>query len=233
MAKSDFFPKRIGDQRNWLETFKVQLPLVGPTLGVTPAELADLLAASDELIRAIDIVNLAENAYKQSVSDKDDAMQTNLSGVIRPAVKRLKTSPAYTTGQGDLLGVEGIVSGWDPDAFRPTLKAKVTVAGVTLTFVKGKADGVRIYSRTLGGSAPRPSEPAPAPMPAPADTAGTTASTAEAQFHPIAIDFFSPYVDNRPLARPGTPETREYYAVGILKDQEIGLPSDIIRATVS
>ncbi len=34
--------------------------------------------------------------------------------------------------------------------------------------------------------------------------------------------------DDSPLAQPGTPETREYQAIGVLADKEVGQPSDIV-----
>lgn len=36
-----------------------------------------------------------------------------------------------------------------------------------------------------------------------------------------------PYFDERPLAVPGTPEVREYMAMGVLNDEEVGQPSEI------
>jgi len=37
-----------------------------------------------------------------------------------------------------------------------------------------------------------------------------------------------PFDDDSPLAVSGTPETREYRAVGVVDDEEIGQPSDIV-----
>jgi hypothetical protein len=42
----------------------------------------------------------------------------------------------------------------------------------------------------------------------------------------LRCDTASPYVDNRPLLVAGKPETREYRAIYILHDAEIGNPSD-------
>jgi hypothetical protein len=39
----------------------------------------------------------------------------------------------------------------------------------------------------------------------------------------------SPKNDGRPLAAPGVPETREYMLRGLVKDDEIGLDSDVAR----
>jgi hypothetical protein len=43
--------------------------------------------------------------------------------------------------------------------------------------------------------------------------------------------WYSPYVDNRPLATAGKPETRKYKAVFFLGKSEIGLESDVAEAT--
>jgi hypothetical protein len=37
-----------------------------------------------------------------------------------------------------------------------------------------------------------------------------------------------PFDDDSPLAVSGTPETREYRAVGVVSDEEVGQPSDIV-----
>lgn len=217
MAKQDFFPSRQDQQRSWLTNFISKLPVQGPLVGMTAGEITASTDAATAVIGFIDRALAAENAFKQSVSDKDDAIQTNVSGVIRPAVKRFKTSPAYTTGIGDILGVEGSESDFDPDTYKPTGKALVLNNEVKLTFTKAGADGMAIYSRV---------------------TSGKTESTAPltegemAQFAKLAIDYHSPYMDNRPLAQPGTPEVREYYLKGIVRDAEVGLRSDIIRVVV-
>lgn len=37
-----------------------------------------------------------------------------------------------------------------------------------------------------------------------------------------------PFDDDAPLAQNGVPETREYQAMGVVADKEIGQPSDIV-----
>ena len=44
-------------------------------------------------------------------------------------------------------------------------------------------------------------------------------------------DTHSPYDDHTPLAVPGVAEVREYQAFGVLHDQQIGQPSDIVSVT--
>jgi hypothetical protein len=47
----------------------------------------------------------------------------------------------------------------------------------------------------------------------------------------VSRDTNSPYDDHTPLAVPGVAEVREYQAFGILGDEQIGLPCDIITVT--
>ncbi len=217
MAKQDFFPTRLDEQRSWLDNFKLKLPTQGPIVGMTPTEVTACTDAADAAIAAIDAAKAAEDVFKQKVSDKDAAIVANISGVIRPAVKRFKTSPAYNTGIGDLLRVEGSESDLDPDTYKPTGKAVVLNNEVKLTFVKGGVDGMAIYSRITSGKT---------------DGNAPLTEAEMAQFTKLAIDYHSPYIDNRPLARPNAPETREYYLRGVVSDAEMGLRSDIIKIVV-
>ncbi len=69
---------------------------------------------------------------------------------------------------------------------------------VELVFDKSISDGVNIYAKRDG----------------------------DADFVFLARDTASPYVDNRPLLVAGKPELREYKAVYVQSDAEIGLFSD-------
>src|SRR6266446_1913219 len=69
---------------------------------------------------------------------------------------------------------------------------------VELDFDKSISDGVNIYAKRNG----------------------------DADFVFLARDTASPYIDNRPLLAVGKPELREYKAVYVQSDAEIGLFSD-------
>jgi len=44
----------------------------------------------------------------------------------------------------------------------------------------------------------------------------------------LTIDTNSPYPDHTPLQQPGVAEEREYMAIGIIDDEQVGLMSDIV-----
>lgn len=73
---------------------------------------------------------------------------------------------------------------------------------VRIDFVKDGLDGVHIYARLKG----------------------------QTTWAKLALDTYSPYEDNRPLATAGQPEHREYMAIGVLHDEEVTQQSDIVEA---
>jgi hypothetical protein len=84
------------------------------------------------------------------------------------------------------------------------VKAKVLPHGVVeIGWSKGKADGVNIYSQRGD----------------------------DADFVFLARDTASPYVDNRPLLASGKPEQRQYKAICVSDDQEVGQFSDEVVVT--
>ena len=71
---------------------------------------------------------------------------------------------------------------------------------VRVDFVRGGVDALAIYSRLRGTPT----------------------------FHKLAVDTSSPYFDTTPLAQTGVPEVREYFARGMVNDEEVGVDSDIV-----
>ena len=88
----------------------------------------------------------------------------------------------------------------DPAHSRPTIDAEAQCGRIKITGKKPGFDSVSIYSRKKG----------------------------DVQWKLIAVRKRKfPYYDETPLAVPNTPEVREYMAIGVVKDEEIGEPSEI------
>ena len=125
--------------------------------------------------------------------------------IISGIVQGIKSQKSiYTEDIGLDLGIVGDDFTFNPDDYTTLLALTKKVDGIQIDFVKGEADGVHIYTRL--------------------NRAG--------EFTYLATDTESPYIDTRALAVAGTPEVREYYAIGFLHDHEIGHPSDIVTVTV-
>jgi hypothetical protein len=118
----------------------------------------------------------------------------------------MKTASSYSDALGDIIGIVGPEDTTDLSTAKPTLTGTAKAGGsVEIAFDKSVSEGVNIYCRRDG-------DPGPVFL---------------------ARDTVSPYVDNRPLLVAGKPEVREYRALYVVADAEIGNPSDgaVITAT--
>ena len=89
---------------------------------------------------------------------------------------------------------------FDPNTARPSITAKAQQGRVKIDGRKPGFEAVNIYSRIKGA----------------------------VQWKLIAVRKRKfPYFDESPLAVAGTPEVREYMAIGVLNDEELGQPSEI------
>ncbi len=125
---------------------------------------------------------------------------------MRNLVQRIQLAPGYTEVIGLDLGIIGDNGGpTAPDSpAKPALKARSNGPGtVQVDFSKEKSDGVLIESRRAG----------------------------EPDWKSLGIDSYSPYIDDRPPLEAGKPESREYRARYMLRDQATGEWSDIVTTT--
>ena len=109
----------------------------------------------------------------------------------------------YTEAIGEDLGVIGETDTFDPGSYKPVLKGEAFPGYVKLTYKRYQVDGLNFYSRIKG--------------------------TSDWKF--IGFDTESPMHDTIALAEPNKPETREYSAIGVLNDVEVGQRSDIVVVT--
>ncbi len=203
MPKSDFVPRTDGDFVIWLDQFQTAATSIGATLGIAAADLTAINNAASDVHSKVDASAVADAAVQQATLDKRMARK-NAEGVVRNLARRLKTHANYTAALGEQLGIEGPEDATDLTNAKPKLTARAQPHGVVeLQFNKSKSDGVNIYSQRDG------------------DTG----------FVYLARDTSSPYVDNRPLLVAGKPETRQYKAIYVVDDAEIGQPSDEVVVT--
>ena len=119
-----------------------------------------------------------------------------ISTEARALARRIKAHPAYTVALGNLLGIVGPEDTTDLTGMAPIISGTDRTGGVVqVDFVKLTSDGVNIYSKRDG----------------------------DVGFVFLARDTATPYIDNRPLGVPGKPEIREYKAMFVLNDEEIGI----------
>lgn len=197
---TDYVPQSYKNQRDWLTLQQTDLTLaLSATMGMTGAEHAGFQAAVSALLpRAAEIVDLMEQ-LEQKTADFDPIQDAQLA-LLRAAIKRAKTSAGCTPGLQEALQWVGDNSEFDPDTARPNITVEAQRGRIKIDGRKPGFEAVNVYCRKKG------------------EVAWRLIAVRKRRF---------PYYDEAPLAIPGTPEVREYMAIGVIDDEEIGQPSEI------
>ncbi len=199
---ADFIPKRNPELHGWLTSLKQNLPEHAADFELTPARLAEVMALVEAHLEAITLVGHKKAEWKAAAAIKRLQSRTTLA-TLRKEIARWKTASGAGNGGLAALRLSATLPAVDADNLQPELIATVTGGHVRLRFKKRGAKDVNLYVR----------------------------SGAKAEWRLLSRASRSPYVDQTPPAVPGQPELREYHAVGVVHDREIGRRSDIVSVT--
>jgi len=195
---TDYVPRNEPQLAVWLTNVATKIGNYGQKLGLTDDEVKAAVTGCTDASTKITEIEQKKNDLHNLVATKDGIRDTAVL-TIRGLITRMKAHPGYTEAIGQDLGIIAVTASGDLINNKTTLKADVLPGRIRISFTKKGFSGVNIYSRMEG--------------------------TAKWTF--LARDTNSPYEDNRPLAN-GQPEKREYMAMGVVGDEEVGQPSDII-----
>jgi hypothetical protein len=202
--RKDWFPVDWAELRDWLENFAAVLTARATALGLPAAPVAAVQGLVASLIYAI-------TAYlnsKQATDGLLDDLKSKLAEAepaIRELVKAIKASPTRAaTDEADFKIKPTGTARPDKETYKCEAKVRIVGGEIRIDWTKRGVTAVNVYSRLRG-------------QPGWGDKIGS--------------DTNSPYIDGRPLAQAGVPETREYMLRGTIKDEEIGVDSDVISIT--
>lgn len=197
----DYIPSKDSDKVIWNNNFSAKIDAVGRDLGLDPAEIAAVQRVCNENAAAIIANDDAQMTARTARAARDTQIKVGEKS-IRETVRSLKSNRNYTTAIGTNLGIIGDDPSVDYSKYQPKIKASVMPGHVRIDFVKDGLHGMHIYGRVKG----------------------------ETKWVKLAYDTYSPYSDSRPLTVENVPEHREYMAIGVIRDEEVTLQSDIIEA---
>lgn len=198
MPKTDYVPRTDDALLVWHDQFKTTVSANIATFGLLAADATQVNSDNAEIHARIATATSTAATAKQATADKNTS-RANVEKRARALAKRIKAHPAYTVALGDLGGIQGPQDTTNLATSKPTLTGVAKPGGLAeLGFNKRISQGVGIYSKR----------------------------GAELAFTFLSRDSNSPYVDNRSLLVAGQPELREYKAVYLQNDAEIGLFSD-------
>lgn len=195
----DFIPTADGELVNWLTNFKTKLSLRATDLGLDTTQLAAQKLACDNLLDAIGTAIDSKKTYDSAMANKKQVNRDSIKSV-RNFIKNIKTSAVYTDAIGNELGIVATTNSMNKTNYKSVLKADLHPGYVLLKFTKKGAEGINLYSRIKG----------------------------ETDWSKIGFFGHSPCTDDRPLAVANQAENREYMCIGLVKDHEIGMQSDIV-----
>ncbi|MBE7495331.1 MAG: hypothetical protein HS117_10315 [Verrucomicrobiaceae bacterium] len=234
MKKQNYFPSRLGEQPEWLINFATKLPIHATALSLAAARVT---AAVGDCLWAAYVIGdwrTAAQGFGDTISGAVaeahqgtgtavqvlpvftvPALPAGVAAVLPGAIERIfrlvkdiKNALGYTDVIGSDLGIIGPEvtpppPGGDTPRIKLFLEQGVANQIVRLTFFKDGHQALHIECRVNGGA-----------------------------WVFLALDTASPYLDERPLQVPGTPEVREYRA-RFWDDGEVnGNWCDVAKVTV-
>jgi len=197
--RMEFYPRKLADQRKWWLKYQTKLPDEGPLMGMTPTEITYEQGICDLVIAGIDKAIIAAAEAKQANKERNAAIQLNY-GIIANLIKLHKTNTGYTEGIGEALGIIGSEREINWDTVKPILLASSNIAGVELKFDMLDCEAANIYSK----------------------------QGKEESFTFFKTITHSHTIDKRPNLDDMPSEVRQYYAVLVVGDEEVGFASDIV-----
>lgn len=207
MLRQNYYPSRIAAQVSWLENYATKLSIYAPNLSLPTGDLGGSVDDARWCRYVLGMWLPGVRSFSPSSTDAVDAVLTGTGTTVlalptftAPAlpsgtvarlpgaltrifslVARIKLDAAYTEAMGQDLGIVGQEATGKPLKFTATAVQGPTSQCAKLTFYKYTHSGVYIESKR---------------------------GTGDWAF--LGIDTESPYLDERPLAVPGTPEVRSY-----------------------
>ncbi len=195
----DFIPSSDSALVSWCTNHKTKVAAQTTTLGLIATEVAAENASCDAITAAIAAATVAKRSYESAITHKDLVIK-NETANIRNFAKDVKRKTTYTEAIGSDLGIIGTAINFDPAVYKSVLKTEVHPGYLMLKFSKKGAEGINLYSRLQG----------------------------ETNWNKLSFFAHSPCIDARPLTVANQAENREYMCIGVIKDKEIGLQSDIV-----
>jgi hypothetical protein len=202
MPRKDYIPDSAQALVNWTTNYLAEIDAIATRIGWPAAQVTALKARLTTLKEAAQAVLDKQNDLDSATGQLEQVKDSEVVE-IRRDTNNLKTTRGFNDGDGRTLQVLTASGEFDTDGYKPPLTAVSKPGRVELTVKKNGADAINLYSRIKG----------------------------QAAFKLLAAKRSRfPFDDTTPPVTAGQPEEREYQAIGVLGDDEIGQPSDIVSA---
>jgi hypothetical protein len=199
MPNKNYIPGSEGELILWLNNFEKKLTEHKTLLNISAAEFDEIISNINDVRNAIHSAYKFKSLLKQKEVEKR-LIKQNVLKLIRTKAARFKTESGYTDAVGEDMGIVTHSRKIDYDTYKPKLKAKVFPKYVEVSILKKGIDSVNLFYRLTG----------------------------EAEWTFLSRVTKSKFKDNHPLKTHGVPEVRQYKAIGVVGDVQIGKESNIV-----
>jgi hypothetical protein len=201
MKKQPYMPRQKLPFIDWHDNLTANTDLTVP--GVVAGDVTNLKANNDAIHAKKKVADAADRAAVAANKDLNLTIGASKTQASK-MVKNIKNADGFDPVQAKKLRIEGPEDTTDLTQAMPVLTVEAVNGGVVkVYFPKPHAEGVHIQSK-VGN---------------------------QADFTLLASATHSPFIDNRPLAVAGQPETRSYRAIYFQGKAEFGLMSTVVVAT--
>ena len=196
----DFIPRKRGDRYLWFKNLRDSIETEGPKFALAAGEITATKDLAAAAVTAMEETNAAEAALDgKRAAEKTTAGASEKA--LRMKFRNWKSTPGFVGSESEgVLQLVGPASDFDPLTFKSVVKLSIVGEHIRVDFTKDECDNVVVYCRLRGS----------------------------ATWTRLGTDGRTPYYDTNPLANPAVPEVREYMVMGMIDNEEIGLPSDIV-----
>lgn len=196
-------PRNDSELAIWLTNYSKQLAVIGASVGLADADVAAEQKRCAAVVTAIQTDDQRQKEWRAAAAATQQLKRKELPA-MRATLARMKAHAGWTPALAQSLGAVSITTTSGPhEAYKPVIRAQTQAGRVEIKFTRRPVDGVNVYSRKRG----------------------------EAAWRLLGRFLHSPCVDPVP-APTGVPEVREYRVIGVVKDREIGQPSDVVVVTM-
>lgn len=203
MAAS-YLPRNDSALLLWLNNFQIALPIQAKALSVSDTETKVALDGAKLLAGSIQSDEQKYAEWQSKVAHTAELKKQILPEVQR-AIERLRCAHGVTEEHGRaLMAVPPRSQAALLGEVKPVIQGRYAGGKVSIGWTRGPLDGINVYSRKHG----------------------------ETAWQLLGRDTRPPYDDPRPLPAGTSAELREYRAVGVVNDEEVGQPSDIVIVSV-
>ena len=202
MTRRDFIPDSFKNLHDWSANYATQLPAIATRINWPATSQTALTAVLNGLSTKTQAILDAQKAVDEAVGQLR-AAEAAAFAQIREATKNLRSTPGFTEGDAKTLGVYVTPETFNPTTYQPTLTATSRHGYVELAAKKLGVDSLNLYWRPAG------------------TTAWLLLAAKRVRF---------PFHDETPPPAGQTMQAREYMAMGVIADEEIGMPSNIASA---